>query len=181
MKTKPGYRWDATTAPKPFDTRMFPRKGVIGEIKPHNPAGIAAGIVQLRGRSGITRGTPQLITYRQVPGQPARYEILGADSAQLRSVIQGRAAKITTWYTFGIVESAQAARMIPLWECPTKLGNVLEGPIRVRYAKRVGATLDRKDDAALRGPDLKHELREMAEFLRELAVELEAEAGYPRY
>jgi hypothetical protein len=177
MTTTSKYRWTSTTEPLPFTKSKFPSDSVIGEIKPHNPAGIAAGIVQLRGRRGITQRTPQLITYRQVPGQPTKYEILAADSTELAGVIRGRRAKLGTWYTLGIVESSAAAKPIPLWQCSTSLGNLLEPQIRQRYAARVGAKLKEKDNASLRGADIEHELLEMAEFFRELAAELEAEAS----
>jgi len=181
MTTASGYRWDPATRPAPFDASKFPRTGVIGEIKPHNRAGISAGIAQLRGRKGITQRTPQLVTYRQVPGQPTRYEILAADSTQLAGVIRGRRAKIDTWYTLGIIESSRATMAIPLWQCSTSLGNLLERQIRQRYQARVGTTLDAKGSASQTGADITHERQEMAEFLRELATELEAEAGYPRF
>jgi hypothetical protein len=68
--------------------------------------------------------------------------------------------------------------LIPLWQCSSSLGNLLERQIRQRYASRVGATLRGKTSASQTGADIEHELLEMAEFLRELAAELEAEAGH---
>jgi len=181
MTITSGYRWSRDTKPEKFSTIKRPRKAVIGEIKPHNPDGIAAGIKQLRGRKGIERSTPQLITYRQVPGQPSKYEVLAADSAQLDAVLKGREAKVGKWYTLGIVESSKTAEMIPRWECPTSLGNVLEPWIRRRYASRFNVTLDAKDSPSQTGADISHRKQEMAEFLRELAAELEAEAGYSEF
>jgi len=52
MTTNPGYRWNSGTKPVAFDASKFPRTGVIGEIKPHNTAGIAAGIAQLSAGAG---------------------------------------------------------------------------------------------------------------------------------
>ena len=176
MTTTASHRWKSDTRPMPFDASKFPRTGVIGEILPHNTRGIAAGIAQLRTRRGITRRTPQLVTYRQVPGQPTRYEVLAADPTQLAGVIQRRRAGIDTWYSLGVVESSRAVLPIPLWQCSSSLGNLLERQIRQRYATRVGATLASKTSASQTGADIEHELLEMAEFLRELAAELEAEA-----
>lgn len=187
-------RWDQSTRPRPWpnDPLKFPRKNVIGEVKPHNSAGIAAGIRQLVSRGAASRSvTPQLITYRQVPNQPTRYEILAADSAELRRIIAGwkprQRVKPKIWYAvrFPVVVPA-AVEMIPRWQCPTELGNVVEAKVREKYAMQLGISLPRRS-ASRGGADIEHELLEMAEFLRELAAELEAEACWetgwagPRY
>lgn len=181
MATRSGYRWDKGTEPRQFSTMKRPSKAVIGEIKPHNTAGITAGITQLRGRPGIEKSTPQLLTYRQISGQPTKYEVLAADSTQLNAAIKNRETKIDKWYTLGIVESSKAAEMIPRWECPTSLGNLLEPWIRRRYASRLGVTLAAKNSPSQSGADFVHSKQEIANFLRELAAELEAEARFDEF
>ncbi|MDZ5663464.1 hypothetical protein HN031_20695 [Nocardioides sp. zg-1308] len=177
------HRWDSTTKPTawPQDLVRFPRKGVVGEIKPHNAEGIADGIRQLVTRTAGRRSvTPQLLTYRQVPGQPSRYEVLAADSGELKRIIAGwrprqRVPKPTTWYQLRHPISVPAAvELIPRWQCPTQLGNLVEAQVRAKYAMQLGITLPARS-ASRTGADIEHELLEMAEFLRELAAELEAE------
>jgi len=172
---------------RPEHLRKFPRKGVVGEIKPHNDAGIAAGIRQLvRRTEGRKSATPQLLTYSKVNGNPRRYEVLAADPPQLRAIIAEWRAKTryprpTLWYRLGSdLDVPQAVEMIPRWNCPTQLGNLIEGPIRAKYAMQLGISLPPKPPSQT-GADITHERQEMAEFLRELATELEAEAGYPRF
>lgn len=179
------YRWNATPATGPPPARQFRKEDVVGEVKPHNPPGIAAGIDQLvRGTHRRPTAKPQLITYRAVSGQRTRYEVLAADVTQLRAAIAARRAgrpvpPIAKWYTVGIVPVPQATRRIELWQCPTLLGNAVENRVRNAYTDRVGIPrLPRKKSNAP-GADIEHELLEMAEFLRELAAELEAEAWHP--
>jgi hypothetical protein len=165
------------------DLVKFPRKNVVGEIKPHNDRGIYEGIRQLRDRvAGRRAVTPQLLTYRQMPGQPTRYEVLAADSGELRTIIaawQPRKPnpRPQTWYRLRFpITVPQAMEMIPRWQCATQLGNLVEGQIRDKYAMQLGISLPHKS-ASRTGADFTHELLEMAEFLRELAAELEAEVG----
>lgn len=177
----PGYRWSLQpTKPEPWpnSTQYFPSQGVIGEIKPHNARGFRDGVNDLRRRRPRLGRKLQLITYRQVPGDPTRYQVLAAKRTELEAVVEGRApiGTLRTWYDLGTIRAAKAAERIPLWECPSALGNLLEQQIRRRYATRVGAELQRKHPSTT-GADIEHELLEMAEFLRELAAELEAEAG----
>lgn len=178
------YRWDAAPRLSPYNPARFPRLGVVGEVKPHHGAGIAAGINQLRTRA---RGgkTPQLVTYRQVPGRPTSYDVLAADSDQLKVLLAGLRGPrgvtaagvrtLTTWYWLGRVAVPEAVVPIPVWQCATTFGSVIEPYIRAQYAAKVGARLGSKD-AQQTGADISHE-RELAAFLRELAAELEAEAG----
>ena len=58
MTTTASHRWKSDTQTDALRRLEVPRTGVIGEIKPHNTRGIAAGIAQLRTRRGITRRTP---------------------------------------------------------------------------------------------------------------------------
>ena len=44
MTTTADYRWDPATRPLPFRASKPAPKAVTGEIKPHNRAGIAAGV-----------------------------------------------------------------------------------------------------------------------------------------
>jgi hypothetical protein len=169
---------------RPEHLRKFPRTGVVGEIKPNNDAGIAAGIRQLVRRTADRRSaTPQLLTYSKVNGNPRKYEVLAADPTELRAIIAAWRAKThyprpTLWYRLGSdLDVPQAVDLIPRWKCPTQLGNLVEGPIRARYAMQLGIGLPAKSPSRP-GADITHELQEMAEFLRELAAELEAEAGY---
>lgn len=181
--------------PWPQDLVKFPRTRVVGEIKPHNCDGISDGIRQLvtrfQSRRLLSRSqdplprfdvTPQLLTYRQLPGQPTQYEVLAADSGELRAIIaewrpRGHIRRPQTWYRLRfLITVPQAVEMIPRWKCATQLGNLVEAQIRDKYAMQLGISLPRKS-ASRAGPDIEHELTEMAEFLRELAAELEAE-GY---
>ena len=110
--------------------------------------------------------------------------MLAADVTQLRAALAARRAVrpvplIAKWYTVGIVPVPQATRSIELWQCPTLLGNAVENRVRNAYSDLVGIPrLPRKKPNAP-GADIEHELLEMAEFLRELAAELEAEAWHP--
>lgn len=169
----------------PTDTVKFPRKGVVGEIKPHNERAIRAGIRQLvkRTRHDGHRRTPQLLTYRRVSDNPPKYEVLAADPDELRKILAtwrpGALIDIPkTWYRMKFPVAVPAAgELIPLWKCPTQLGNLVERTIRDKYAMQLGISLPYKHPSAT-GADIEHEMLEMAEFLRELAAELEAEAGY---
>jgi hypothetical protein len=181
--TQPSHSaFDTTTTPGTWsqDLLKFPRTNVIGEIKPHNPDGIAEGIRQLARRNAARRSvTPQLLTYRPVDVQRTRYEILAADSGELKRIIAAwrprqRVPKPTTWYRLRFpISVPRAADMIPRWQCPTQLGNLVEGQVRAKYAMQLGISLPGKS-ASGTGADIVHEL---AEFFTELAAELEAE-GY---
>ncbi|GAA1057443.1 hypothetical protein GCM10017608_16230 [Agromyces luteolus] len=162
----------------------FPRKRVVAEIKPHNADGISDGIRQLVRRNAARAAiTPQLLTYRPVDATRTRYEILAADSGELRTIVAAwrprkRVPRPRTWYRLpGTITVTAAADRIPRWQCPTQLGNLIEGQIRDNYATQLRISLPQKS-ASRTGADIEHELLEMAEFLRELAAELEAEAGY---
>lgn len=176
------YRWSNRPTTAPVTPWQFPRKNVMGEIKPYNPAGVAAGVRQLaRWRDSRPHATLQLIAYRQEPRQPSRYQLLAADTRQLAEAVNNARARkpfrIATWYDVGTISVPRALEKIELWQCPTLFGNVVEEHVRARYAARVGIGPLPKKDASRPGPDIEHELLEMAEFLRELAAELEAEAG----
>jgi hypothetical protein len=172
VTTSASKRWDQTTSPVPFRPDRFPRRKVFGEIKPHNRAGISAGLAQLRTRRGLYPGsTPQLVTYRQVAGRPRHYEVLAADSGELREVLDRTRRGLRTWYRIGIVDYPRAMERIPRWECPSSFGTDIEDAVRSAYAAQVGVTLPAKRGNAP-GADLVHEY---AAFLRELAAELEGE------
>lgn len=170
--TKRKVRWDPAPPISPLISAPFPTTRVIGEIKPHNAAGIRAGIAQLRTRHGYTTKTPQLITYRQKDGDATRYDVFAADSRELRSVLRRDRPGIATWHRLGTIQSARAIEPIPRWQCPTALGVLLEPQIRRMYAARAGITLDKKSGHRT-GADIEHEL--FAEFLLELATELRAQ------
>ena len=179
------YRWSRTkAAPTAPPRTQFRKKDVVGEVKPHNPQGIAAGIDQLvRWTRLRPSAKPQLVTYRQVPGTRTRYEVLAADVDELRLAISARGSRrpvppIRTWYSIGITPVPEATRPLELWQCPAMFGNVVEKHVRRAYADRIRIPPLPEKDPSKTGPDIEHELLEMAEFLRELAAELEAEAGY---
>jgi len=168
--------------PWPRSAAKFPQRNVIGEIKPHNTDGISDGIRQLFNRKAARLSvTPQLLTYRSIDPQRIRYEVLAADSDELRKSVAAwqprqRAQKPRTWYRLPtLITLPAAAEMIPRWQCATQLGNVLEKHVRRAYtdAIRIPPLPDKHPSRP--GPDIEHELL-MAEFLRELAAELEAEA-----
>ncbi len=186
------YRWSPGRLPgtsvAPFAAgaarHRFPSRSVVGEIKPHHPTGIAAGIIQLRGRALAGR-TPQLITYRQVRGRPSYYTVQAADSHQLSALLtrlggpRGRRltpadlASLTTWYSLGDIRVPAATKPIPLWQCATAFGFVIEQYIRDHYDSLVAAKMKAKDPRGA-GADISHEM-ELAAFLRELAADLESE------
>jgi len=188
------YRWATSPAPNAdFDAREFPVTGVVGEIKPHTPTGIESGLVQLRNRlrpagpSGArpslpARPVPQLVTYRQVRGSsPTFFELLAPRSSQLMAFLAGWNTKrptgwrtaLSTWFVVNRVEVPEAMTMVPLWQCASDFGSVMERYVRASYAARVRATLEQKTTWG-HGADFRHELEYVA-FLRELAHELEAE------
>lgn len=182
----PAGRWSyaATAQPIGRDPARFPHANVVGEIKPHNVPGIRDGINQLRRHYNRTRGRGfayQLATYRQTPGDVTRYDILLADPVELGRIVRSRAGqgRVAIWYGLGQVHVPDASNPIPLWQCAPTLGNRLEREVRAMYQgwmRRVqghaGLTLPAHPPGA-RGPDFAHEL---ADFLRELASELEAES-----
>lgn len=186
LGTAPG-RWKYDTKPQSIgrDPTRFPHTKVIGEIKPHNTSGIRDGIKQLRRHYNRNRGRGfayQLVTYRQERSDVTRYDVLVADPIQLGTIVRSRsgAGRVATWYRIGTVQAGVAARTIPLWQCPPTLGNFLEPKVRAYYQGWMRNTqghrqlsLPRKS-ASTTGADFAHEL---ADFLRELAEELEAEFG----
>jgi len=177
------YRWSSEPPTAPVRPDQFRKTHVVGEVKPHNPRGIAAGINQLV-RSTARRPTalPQLITYRQSRASRTQFEVLAADVVQLQNAIAGRKAgrhpapTVSTWYLVGTIPVPQATRTIELWQCPTLFGNEVEQLVRDAYAARVGIPRFPVRPASRTGADIEHELLEMAEFFRELAAELEGEA-----
>jgi hypothetical protein len=72
----------------------------------------------------------------------------------------------------GRITVPEAVMPIPLWQCATAFGSVIENHIRQRYAAVVGVTLPAKSPQRP-GIDISHE-QELVAFLRELAAELEA-------
>ena len=152
------------------DRDRFPSQRVVGEIKPHTARGIAAGIAQLR-----TRPTNQrrlLVTYRLQPGTVATYDVLIADPEQLSTAIRlNSAAGLTSWRVIDRVRGPSAHATMRVVDCPPSLGRDIEPKVRAAYARWTGVTLAPKSALAT-GADIRHEL---ADFLRELATELEAE------
>ena len=173
MTTTPGLPVELGHQTEPFDAAKFPRDGVIGEIKPHNRA---ASLPESRSCDAVAASPsarPSSSPIGRCRASPPRYEVLAADPTQLAGVIRGRRAEDRHLVLArGSSESSRAALPIPLWQCSSSLGNLLERQIRQRYAARVGATLRPKSSASQTGADIEHELLEMAEFLRELAAEL---------
>lgn len=173
------YRRDApvTGTPPP----SLPRTGVKAEIKPHNSAGIRAGVEQLkRSRSA---GRPLLLTYRTTSDRtPTSFEVLLADPDQLREALGGRrrAADITRWFRIGGFTAPHALTPIPFAACPPRFGASVEGSVRSAYARFMrkahpGFRLGTKH-ASAGGHDILHE--ELVAYLRELAEEMET-AGSP--
>lgn len=184
------YRWNSRTQPLPYDRQRFPHRNVVGEIKPHNRPGIAQGIRQLRGyMTNHPTATPQLITYRQVAGQPTSYEVLAADSRQLKALLDYLGApkngqtkhdlnSLQKWYLLGRIRVPEATETLQFWQCPPPFGAMIENRIRNQYASMVGVRLKPKSPSRP-GEDISHE-RELAAFLRELAGQLEAELESPK-
>jgi hypothetical protein len=162
---------------------LFPRVGVVGEVKPHTSNGIASGVVQLRTRlrrlPEVRRAQvrPQLITYRPSDRADGAYEVLAPDSLQLRTwVATGRRPPGLRWYSLGTFPFARSLERIRVRDCPALLGSEIEPQVRDHYARRLGIPPLGIKTAAQHGADIEHEL---VAFLRELASELSAElAGY---
>lgn len=179
------WRYDTVAGSVGRDPTLFPPTGVVGEIKPHSRSGIAAGVAQLRrrladpalrARARARATTLQLVTYRQVPSDPTRYDVLLADPHQLGTVVRAGRGSVTTWYRIGQVVMRDAVTPIPLWQCPTMLGNRLEPKVRAMYQGWMrnvqghhGVALRNRSPQAP-DADFSHE---GADFLRELASELE--------
>lgn len=180
-----------------------PRKGVIGEIKPHNVKGINAGVEQLRkSKLRKSKGTPKLLvllTYRTVdPTDPSRYEVLMADPGELKTVINERdedersktvpkgtrrpplLTRLTTWYKIGDNFPEECAlKQIPYHSCPTLFGAQLEKKVRMEYEKFMRARYTRPQFPTLTSKSpwqTGHDIlhEEFADFLAELAVQLRA-------
>lgn len=172
------YRRDkaVTTGPR----HPLPRTGVKAEIKPHNTAGIRAGVDQLK--RSRKPGKPILLTYRTVSDdKPTDFQVLLAGPDQLEQALRGKrtAASINRWYVIGGFHAPYALTRIPLAACPTRFGSTVEDPVREAYAdfmrrSHAGFTLGTKH-ASAGGHDILHE--ELAAYLRELAEEMEAEIG----
>lgn len=188
------YRWATSPAPSAaFNAAEFPVSGVVGEIKPHTPTGIESGLAQLRNRlrpagpTGVrpplpAKPTPQLVTYRQVTGSsPTFFELLSPRPSQLATFLAGWdtrrptgwRAVLSSWVLVNRVEVPEAMTLVPLWQCSSDFGAVMERYVRASYAAKVRATLQGKGTWG-HGADFRHELEYVA-FLRELAHELEAE------
>lgn len=154
----------------------LPRTGVRGEIKPHNTAGIRAGLEQLR-RPGRA-GTPVLLTYRTISDDaPTAFEVLMAAPEQVEQAVRGArpAAALDRWFRIGTFTAPQAVKQIPLAACPTRFGVTVEPQVRAAYVRFMRQThpgfgLGRKHPSAP-GHDVLHE--ELAEFLHELAARLD--------
>ena len=180
----------------PLPTAQAPRsasyapKMVVGEVKPHTPSGISAGITQLRKRkAAIERAghnvndvTFNLITYRPTGKDPREYQLSISNPGQLWTAVVRGGPPPAFRLMGGTFSFAQATRMIPLHECTSSFGTAIEKEIRQRYGQWMrshqGHTSFRvpPKQRGGKGADLPFKQRELAEFLRELAAELEA--GY---
>ena len=169
---------------EPRDARRFPPTGVVGEVKPHNPAGIRAGLAQLRGDSPPVARPAGPAAARASPrssSPTARHRVTRRASTcswptrtSSRSAVRTGAAP-TRWLAIGTIRYPGAAQPIPLWQCPTRLGVRMEPKVRSLYARwmrevqlqpSVRLTARRANRP---GADIEHEL---AEFLTELGAEL---------
>lgn len=164
------------------NSTLFPRSNVIVEVKPHTPSGVTAGIRQLRGRRRDNTTRLFLITYRQVDGDPSRYDVLLGDPGQVQAAVNLGSWRpvLRTWYSLPRIEAPEALRPIPTHQCYPTLGVMLEPRVLLSLQQwmvtdqgHTGFTLASRNPR-LRGEDARFEL---AEFLRELAHELET--GYP--
>ena len=176
-------RWRYSTVASSIgrDPTRFPATRVIGEIKPHSTREIRKGILQLRRHYNSNRGrgfSYQLVTYRQVPGDVTRYNVLVADPIELGRVVRsvGGQGGVSSWYGIKQVRLQDATAPIPLWQCGPMLGNRLEPKVRALYQGwmrnvqgHAGLSLPMRS-ASSSGADFAHEA---AEFLRELAGQLE--------
>lgn len=177
----------ATTATAP--SGAVPATGVIAEVKPHTTRGIRDGIRQLRQRAQAERRAKRnprgfryhLVTYRQVDGDPGKYETYISDPRTMEAVVFGTAQPSFLHMGSKPLNFPRAMETIRVHQCPSLLGNELEPRVRLRYAAwmRVaqghqGFRLASKS-ASQTGADIRHE---MVDFLRELATELEAESYF---
>ncbi|HET8960646.1 hypothetical protein [Nocardioides sp.] len=175
----------ATLAPR---MRGFRLHDVIAEIKPHTPGGINAGVTQLKSRASAIRKSGRdprtfryhLVTYRQVDGDPSRYDTYVSDPRTVDQTVFGSRKPDFLKMSAKPLHVPRAVDRIAVYQCPTMLGNALEDPIRRRYAAwmrltqgKTGFRLEAKTSAQQTGADIKQ--RELVAFLRELAAELEAE------
>ena len=167
----------------------IPREGVRIEIKPHNSDGIRDGVRQLVDNRRKEKGMPLLLTYRtEDASDPSKYEVLMASPRELADVIRTpdlRGSKgqrvllpqrLTTWYKIGRFDERCALWPIPFHTCPALLGNKVEGKVVTAYEtfmqrSHPGFSVARKHPSTP-GHDILHE--ELADFLAELAVQLQA-------
>lgn len=175
----------------PPDPARFPATGVVGEVKPHTPEGIRGGLDQLRrrlaaaartrtpgppGPRGAGAPAPQLVTYRRSPSDPTRFDVRIADPPALRRALRGGGGLAETdFLPVGTVVYPGAARPIPLWQCPTRLGVRMEPKVRFLYAqwmrevqRQPGVRVARRPPQR-GGADIEHE---RDEFLAELDAAL---------
>ena len=181
-------------------SRLPPKEGVVGEIKPHNSREINAGVEQLRKSAVRTSKVPVLLTYRTVKEtDPSSYEVLMADTVELKRVLAERdkedkdrrpggakkrrppiLSRLTTWYRVGNpFPEPCALEKIPYHTCPPLLGAQLEKGVREQYEEAMRSRYSRPPFKKLpskspwaAGHDILHE--ELADFLSELAVQLQA-------
>lgn len=114
-----------------------------------------------------------LVTYRPSPGHPGRYQVLISNPDELMEVISGRQRGLPQkWSLIGEFTNSRSQQLIPLTECPPRLGQLLERQTRERYAAWVGLGSLPGKNPNTPGLDAQHEY---VAFLRELAAELEAE------
>ena len=186
--------WEASRAWAPPATALAPRlrafrlHGVVAEIKPHTPGGIRAGVLQLKARAAALRRAGRdplqtrfhLVTYRQVDGDPSRYDTYISDPSTFDQVVHGSAAPTFLKMSARPLHVPRAVERIPVHQCHTMLGNELEPLVRRRYAAwmrvtqgKPGFRLEAKAPQRA-GADIVQK-EELAAFLRELAAELEAE------
>lgn len=159
-------------------TSKYPRRQVVVEYKPHNRAGIRGGIAQLRSRPEAKTLQPRLVTYERTG--PNRFVVRIIDPAKVMAAVRKplrslSAAEFPTtrdavdigWFS---LPPEILNRTLRLVKCPTKLGVEVERFVDKTYSRWIGIEhASRKANAT--GADRIHET---ADFLRELAFELEA-------
>jgi hypothetical protein len=162
------------------------------EIKPHNRDGIYAGIQQLMSPGWAKRTNPNctpgrtlkhfLITYQEVSPTSDQFRIqILAVTPVVQAVVTQRGWSISAlpFRMMGDLPVPKVNDLIRRRECHTLRGEALEIAIRARYAQEMSRrfatalTLPAKPGSAT-GPDIDHEF---AEFLAELAAELQPTAG----
>lgn len=190
MTTTQNRRWaplPRTTAP--VDRTAYAAAMVVGEVKPHTPGGISAGISQLRRRRDelkraghdVTKVTFNLITYRPAGTDPTQYQLSISDPGQMRTAVLSN-GPVPGFKLMGAPFTfAAATRKIDLRDCPSTFGTEIEKAIRARYGGwmrsyqgHAGFRVPRKPRGG-KGADLPFKQYELIAFLRELAAELEAE------